>query len=145
MRVGPIAKRHRRHVQPREPAVRLVHDVDADFFLHNVTLVFQILIIHFQGAHAVRFEPQHALQRIGRHGLVIIRHIIARRAVQQASAGIDQLDVLRLRGVSGALEHHVFEQMRKPAASPRFEPESDFVVHAHGDDGCDGVRRDDYL
>ena len=142
MRVRPIAKSDRRHVQPRETAIRLVHHVDANFFLHNVALVFQIFVIYFQRAHAVRFEPQHALQRIRRDCFVVVRHVVARRAIQHAATGIDQLDVLHLRRIRGTLKHHVFEQVRKPAATLRLKTESNLVVHAHGDHRRRGIRRD---
>ena len=145
VRVGPITEGHGRHVEPGETAIRLVHDVDANFFFHNVALIFKIFVIHFQSAHAVRFKPQDALQRIRRHSLVIIRHVVTGRAVQHAAAGIDQLDVLHLRGIRGTLEHHVFEEMRKPAASLRFEPEANFVVNGHGDHRSRCVRCDHHV
>ena len=61
VRVRPIAKRHRRHIQPGKSAIGLVHHVDANFFLHDVALVLEIFVIDFQGAHAVGFKPQDAL------------------------------------------------------------------------------------
>ena len=56
--IGPIAKGDWRQIKPGKPAVGLVHDVDADFFFHNVALIAQVFVVHFEGAHAVGFEPQ---------------------------------------------------------------------------------------
>ena len=128
--VGPIAERDRRHIEPGKSAVGLVHDIDADFFLHHVALIFQVLVVDFQRAHAVRFEPEHAFQSVGGNGFVIIRHIVAGRAIQHSATGVNQLDVLHFGGIRGTLEHHMFEEMCEAAAAPRLKPETDFVIHA---------------
>ena len=66
VRIGPIAKRHGRQIEPGKAAVGLIEHVDANFFLDDVALVAQIFIVHFQGAHAVGFQPEQALERIRR-------------------------------------------------------------------------------
>ena len=49
-----------------------------------------------------------------------------------------------LSGVFRTLKHHVFEKVRKPTASLRFQPEADVVIHAHGHQRRGPVRRDQY-
>ena len=46
VRVGPVAKGNRWHVEPGESAVRFVHDVDADFFLYDIALIFQVFFVN---------------------------------------------------------------------------------------------------
>jgi hypothetical protein len=143
--VGPVAEGDGGQIEPRKSAVRLVHHVDADFFLHDVALVAQVFIVNLEGAHAVGLEPQHAFERIGRYGLVVVCYIVVRRAIEHAAAGIDQLDVLHLRSVPGALKHHVLKQMREAAAALRLQAKTNFVVDADGDHRRGGVRHDDHL
>ena len=103
----------------------------------------KIFVVHFQSAHAVGFQPQHAFERVGRHGFVIIGDIVVRGTIEHAAAGIDQLDVLHLGRIGGTLKHHVLEQVRETAAALRLEAKSDFVVHSDGDDRSGGIWRDD--
>ena len=143
VRVGPIAERHWRQVQPGKSAVRLIHHVDANFFFHYVALIAQIFIVHFQRAHAVGFKPQHAFQCIGRHGFKIIGDVVIRGAVQQAAGSVDQANVFHLAGVFRALEHHVLKKVRKTAAAARLKAEADLIVNADGDERRGMVGRDD--
>ena len=83
MSVRPIPKRDGRQIEPREAAVRLIQNVYANFLFHNVALISQILIVHFERAHAISLKPKHALERIRRHGFEIIRNVVIGRAVQQ--------------------------------------------------------------
>ncbi len=94
MRVGPVAEGYRRHIQPRKAAIGLVHHVDADFFLHHVALVAKIFVVNLERAHAIRFQPQNAFQRVRGNCLEIVSDVVHGRAVQDAATGIDQLDVL---------------------------------------------------
>jgi len=68
-----------------------------------------------------------------------------RGAVERSPTGIDELDVLHLGSVGGALEHHVLEEMREAAAALRLEAEADFIVDAYGDHGGGGVWRNNYF
>src|SRR5271170_1057906 len=45
--VRPIAKRDRRKIEPGKTAVRLIEDIDADFFFDYVALILQVLVVHF--------------------------------------------------------------------------------------------------
>ena len=140
--VGPVAEGDRRKIEPGKAAVGLVHHVDADFFFDDVALVAQIFVVDFECAHAVGFQPEDAVERVGRHGFVVVGDVVVRGAVEQAAAGIDQLDVLHLGRVGGALKHHVLEEMGEAAAALRLEAKTDLVVDAEGDDRRGGIRRD---
>ena len=144
VRVGPVAIGDRRKIEPGKAAVGLVEHVDAHFFFHDVALVAQIFVVHFERAHAVGFEPQDAFERIRGHRFVIIRDVIMRRAVQHAAGRIDQLDVHHLSGVGRALKHHVLEQMREAAAAARLDAKSDIVIDAHRGHRRRAVRRNDH-
>ena len=141
VRVGPVAKRDGRKIEPRKAAVGLVHHVDADFFLDDVALIAEIFVVHLQGAHAVGFEPEDAFEGVGGHGLEIVGDVVVRGAVEHAAGGIDQANVLHLSGVFGALEHHVLEEVRESAAAVRFEAKTDLIIDADGDEGRGTVRR----
>ena len=99
VRVGPITKRDGRKVEPGETAVGLVHHVDADFFFYDVALVAEIFVVHFEGAHAVGFEPEDAPEGVRWDGFEIIRDVVIRGAVEEAAGGIDEADVLHLAGI----------------------------------------------
>ena len=85
VRVGPVAKGHRRQIEPGKTAVGLIQHVDANFFFDDVALIAQILVVHFQGAHAVGLEPEHAFERVGRNGFVVVGDVVVRRAIQNAA------------------------------------------------------------
>ena len=143
MGVSPIAKRNGREIKPRESTVRLVQDIDADFFFDDVALVAKIFVVNLKGAHAIGFEPEDALKGIGGHGLKIVGDIVMRGAVEGAATGIDELDVLHLGSVGGALEHHMLEEVSEAAPAVRLEAKANFVVDADGNDGRGGIRGDD--
>ncbi len=144
VRVGPIAKSDGRQIEPGEAAVGLVHHVDADFFFDDVALVAKVLVVDFERAHAVGFEPEDALERIRGNGFEIVGDVVVRGAVEQAARRIDQADVFHFPGILRALEHHVLEKMREAAAAARLEAKADLVIDADRDDGGGMVRRDDH-
>ncbi len=141
--VGPVAEGDRWEVKPGESAIRLIQDVDADFLLDDIALVAKVFVVDFEGAHAIGFEPEDALEGVGGNGLEIVGDVVVRGTVEGAAAGIDELDVLHFGGVGGALEHHMLEEMREAATSLGLEAEADFVVDPDGDDRSGGVGRDD--
>ena len=143
--VGPVAKGHRRQIEPREPAIGLVHHVDAHFFFNDIALVAQVFVVYLERTHAVCFQPQNAVECVGGHGLVVVRYIVVRRAIQQAAAGVDQFDVLHLGSIRGTLKHHVLEQVREAAAALRLETKTDLVIDADGYHRRGGVRHDDHF
>src|ERR1700730_121681 len=143
--VGPVSKGNGREIEPGKPAIRLVQNTDAYFFLHDVALVAKIFVIDFQGAHAIGFEPKNALEGVGGHGLEVVGHVVMRGTVKRAATRIDELDMLHLGCVSRALEHHVLEEMGEAAPALRLKPETDFVVDAHGDNRGRCVWRNNYF
>ena len=144
VRIRPVAVGDGRQIEPRKSAVGLIEDVDAHFFLHDVALVAQILIVHLEGAHAVRFQPEHAFEGIRRDRFVVVRDVVMRRAIEHAAGGIDQLDVHHFAGVGRALKHHVLEQVRETAAAARLDAKTDVVVDAHRGHRRRVVRRNDH-
>ena len=142
--VRPVAERDGRKIEPRKAAVGLVHHVDADFFLHHVALIAEIFIVHFERAHAVGFKPEDAFEGVRGHGFKIIRDVVVRGAVEHAAGRIDQANVLHLSGVLRALEHHVLEKMREPAAAVRLQAKTNLIIDADRDEWRGTVRRRDH-
>ena len=62
---------------------------------HDVALVRELLRRERgqQIAHAIRFEPQRQLQRVGRHDLPVVRAIGVGRAVEQRARFLQRLEV----------------------------------------------------
>ena len=141
VRIGPVAIRDGGKIEPWESAVGLIQHVDAHFLFHHVALIAQVLVIHFERAHAVGLKPQHAVQRVRRDRLVIVRDVIMRRAVQYAAGGIDRLDMRHLPGIGRALKHHVLEQVREAALAARLDAEANVVIDTHSSDRRGTVRR----
>src|SRR6202011_4324374 len=48
MRIRPVTVSDGGKVEPGKSAVGLIEDVDADFFLNDVALITQILIVHLK-------------------------------------------------------------------------------------------------
>jgi hypothetical protein len=84
-----------------------------------------------QVAHAVGLEPQRQLERVGRHHLPVVGAIGVGGAVDQRASLLERLEETR-RLVRGALEHEVFEQVRKPGAAGPLMARPDVVPHADG-------------
>ena len=72
----------------------------------------------------------------------IIGEVEARRAVENSAVLLHQLDEFHLAEVPRALEHHVFEQVRKAGAVARLDAKADVVVDAHAKRSarCDPAR-----
>jgi hypothetical protein len=142
--VGPIAEGDRREIQPRKATVRLIHYVYADFFLDHIALVAQILVVYLQGAHAIRFEPEHSFECVGRDGFEIIGDVVIGGAIQHAAGRIDEADVFHFAGVFRTLKHHVLEKMGETASSAWFKAKTNLIVNADRDDGRGTVWRYDH-
>ena len=50
--ICPIAEGDRGHIEPGKAAIRLIQNVDANFFFYDVALVAQIFLVDFQGTGA---------------------------------------------------------------------------------------------
>ena len=131
VRVVPVGVRHLRQIEPREPAIGLIEDVDLDLVLHHRLLIGQIVLGDVEAAHAVGFGPQHRLEGLARDDLVIVREVEAGRSVECAAIRFDQADECVLAEMLGALEHHVLEQVGEPGPVLRLDAEPDVVVHAN--------------
>ena len=88
--VVPVLVRVLRQLQPGEAAVRLVQDIDLDFFLDDALLVDEVLLRDVETAHAIGFGPQHGLERIRGKRFVVVGEVEARRAVQLAAEALHQ-------------------------------------------------------
>ncbi len=93
--------------------VRLVVDALGPFVLDGGALDLELLLAHRieQEAHAVGLQPQHLLQLVGRHGLVVVGAVLVGGAVHVATGLVDDPHVLLIPHVLGALEHHVLEEV----------------------------------
>ncbi len=145
VRVEPVLVRDLRHVEPREPAVRPVQDVDLDLVLHDALLVREVLLRDREAAHAVGLGPERGLERVRGHDLEVVREVEARRAVQDAAVRLDELDELHLPEVLRALEHEVLEEVGEAGPVARLDPEPDVVVDGHDRRGGGVVGRQDHL
>ncbi len=130
--IEPVRVRDLRHREPGESAIGLVHGRVADLVLHHALLVLEVRLRDRERLHAVGFGPQHRLQHVRRHDLVVVRVVEARRAVQHAAVALDQADEFHLPEIPGTLEHQVLEQMCEAGAAARLDAKADVVVHADG-------------
>ena len=145
VRVVPVLVRRHRQVDPREPAVGLIQDVDLDLVLHDLLLVLQILGIDVQTAHAIALGPQDGLEHVRRHDLEVVREVEPRGAVQEPAVRFDEANELHLAKVLRSLEHHVLEEVREPRLVLRLVAEADVVVQRDHHRRRRGVARQDDL
>src|SRR3546814_1343021 len=80
-----------------------------------------------QVAHAIRFEPQRAIQRAGRHVLEIVGAVVPGRAVHLGCAGWLQRAEEFVVVVFGAVEHQMFEQVREAVQAGRLVLAADVI------------------
>jgi len=137
------SEHHRRQVDPREPAVGPVVDVDVDLFLDHVDLVAQVLRRDAGAAHAVGLEEQPQLQRGGRQLRDVHREIGVGTAVHDPAVALDQAVGLALVEIDRALEHQVLEQVGESGAALGLGAEADVVVHGDADHGRRTVGAED--
>src|SRR2546425_1635432 len=120
---------------PERRRVRLVVDAQSLLFLHRLALVLQVLLGHREGAHPVRLEPEREIQPVGRNGLVVVRVVVVRGAVERAAGALHQLEVLALLHVRRPLEHHVLEQVGEARAAGALVACARVVPEIHRHDG----------
>ena len=131
VRVVPVGIGALPHLEPLEPAVRLVEHVDPHLLAHHVLLVLQVLLADVQRPHAIGLQPDGALERIHGQGLEVVRVVEARRTIHDAARLLHQRDVLHLLHLRRALEHHVLEQVREAGPALRLHAEADVVDDFH--------------
>ncbi len=127
-------------------AIGLVVDTLGPFVLDGGTLDLELLLAHRveQEAHAIRLQPEHLLQLVGRHCLVVVGAIPVGGAVHVATGLVDDPHVLLIPHVLGALEHHVLEEVGEPGLAHRLAGRADVIgdVEVHQRIGL--VRRQDH-
>ena len=117
-------------------AVRLVVDTLPAFVLHDVALCNELCRVELveQEPHAVGFNPEDALEIVGRDGLIVVRAVVARGAVVRHTADpFGQPVVQAIRNVQRAGEHHVLEHVRESRVAQHLVLAADVVPDVHGD------------
>jgi len=135
MRIGKAGRAIGECVHPFEDrrCVGLVIDAESPFFLHRLALVREVGVGHREGTHPIRFEPEPEVEPVRGKDLPIVGAVFGGASVQVSAGLFDQLEMLRLLYVLGALEHHVLEQMGEPGTAPYFISGSHVVPHIHRD------------
>ena len=110
-------------------AVRLILHADPELFLHHLALGLEIGFVHIQTAHAVRFQPQDALQIIAGKSLEEIRVVVVSARVVEPADSFDDARMLIRPHVRGPLEHQMLEQMGESCVAGLFVLPSHVVPH----------------
>ena len=117
-----------------EAAVRLVlHPLPA-FLLDHLTLGLERRVLDTERRHPVRLEPQRERQVLLRHGLPEDRRVLGGVGVALPTDRRDVRGVCLGLHVLAALEHHVFEEVRKAGPPGLLVLRSDVVPERHMDD-----------
>jgi hypothetical protein len=126
-------------------AVGLVVVADPLLVLDNRALVVEVLLAERveQRGQPVRLQPDGELQLMRRHGLEEVGAVQPGRAVHRPAGRLDQGDVLRLRDVPAALEHHVLEEMGEAGPAGLLVLAPDVVPDVHRDHRDQVVLADD--
>jgi hypothetical protein len=123
--------------------VRLVVHPQALLLLHGLALVVELLLREDERAHPVGLEEEREVERLGGHGLEIVRPVLGRRPVHRAARLGDEAEMLSLADVLRALEHEVLEEVREPGLAGRLDAASDVVRHVDRHEGDAALRRHD--
>src|SRR5687768_13719915 len=119
-----------------DAAIRLVFAF-ALFVLHDASLLIEPSLIDDpeQMSHAVRFHPQGGIERRGRHVLEVVGAVEVRRAVERGGANLLERPEVLVVVMLGALEHQMFEQMRKTGLARPLVLRPDVIPDVDCDDG----------
>ncbi len=128
VRVGPVAKSHRRQIQPRETAIGwfITFTRTSSFTTSRWLRRFSSSTFRARMRSASSHSTRSRAFR--RDGFEIIGDVVVCRAIEQAAGRIDEANVFHLARVFRALEHHVLEKVRETAAAKRFEAEADLII-----------------
>ena len=114
------------------------------FVEHDVALVLELGLSQRrqEEAHAIGFHPERQLHSVRWHDFPVVGPIGIGRSVEDAA---DFLERPKIAGVVvfGALEHQVFEQVRKPSAPGLLVLRADVVPHVDRDDRTIAILMDD--
>ncbi len=82
---------------------------------------------------AIGFEIEHQVERAARNPVLVDRHVVAGEGVVGTALRFHELVELARRALAGAVEHHVFEEMREPGDAGHFVAAADThpVVQRH--------------
>src|SRR5215203_2254595 len=108
-------------------AICLVINTKPSFFLNCVALVVQIVFSDRQTLHAIGFEKESEVELVGRQHFEIVCAIFVGGAVHVAAVIKDEHEMFTGADVLGALEHHVFKEMRKTRATLAFVTRTDVI------------------
>jgi hypothetical protein len=128
-----------RDVEPEQFPIRRCEDALAEFLLHHVAFGSEVGLVNDQRAHALGLAPQHALEMIGRHGLVVVGEVVPGRCVVEAADVLGEPVHRFGRHVRGRLEHDVFEEVGEARPARRIVFRADIVPDGHGDAGGVGI------
>ncbi len=142
--VGEGVEHDRRELEPGEPAVGPVEDVDPDLLFDDADLVLEVLGGDGRAPHPVGFEEQGQFQAVGGQEVEVVGVVDVGRAVEGAAGGLDVPHVLGLADVVRALEHHVLEEVREPGSALGLGAHADVVHHCHADHRRSGVGGQDH-
>ena len=103
------------------------------FVRYDVDFAFQSAFGHRvdEIAHPVGLHPQHFFQRIARDGFVVDGAVVARAAVERSAHRVDFLEKGVARQVFGALEQHVFEEVRETGFARLFAVAAYVILDGH--------------
>ncbi len=118
-------------------SVRLVVIALPPFIFYHVTLVVQLLLC--QGgkevSHPVGFKEEGERRMFRRDDFVVVRSILACRAVHLGSDRLETAEVLAVRHVGGALEHQMLEEVCQAGPAGVLVFRSDMIHDFDRDDG----------
>ena len=144
--IGIRLRIHRRRGDLEGAAVGLIVRALAALVLDDVALRRELRRVELveQEAHAIGLDPEHALEIVRRNGLVVVRAVVARRAVVgNAAHAFGEAVVQPVRYMRRAREHHVLEHVGEPRVPRHLVLGADMVPDVDGDLGNGVVRSED--
>ena len=123
-----------------EPAIGRGQHPLAQLFLDDRAFRLEHGLIDHRPRHPLGVGPQHRLQILRRHRLVIVGEILPRRRIARPSGILDQGRDLAIRQVDRLAAEDVFEQVGEAAAPLRIVLAADIVPEGHRHRAGRGVR-----
>ena len=124
----------RRHDLFGQPRLGVVGDAHVVFLEHDVALGQHVLILEDQAGHAIGLELHHGAELVARYALEIAGVVGRGEGVLVAADPQHGLGKLAGRMLAGALEHQMFEKMRKAGFAGRLVGGADLVPDHLGND-----------
>src|SRR6185295_6124199 len=92
------------HVKPRESAIRLIEHIYFYFIFYNPLLIGEIVLRDREAFHTIGLSPQCSFEFVSRHHFKIVGEIKTRRAIEDSTIGLHQLNELHLAKILRTLE-----------------------------------------